>query len=95
MPEGTLPRLRSAACQNRFGSLLPTLDTEKDYQLWSIADGPPDDAGVFRATAGGEATHVVDRVRSLDKITTWAVTIEPAGGVPQPTGDMILAGTVG
>jgi len=78
-----------------FGQGLPSLAADRDFQLWSIADGPPEDAGVFQATAEGEATHVVDRVRSLHKITTWAVTIEPAGGVPQPTGKMILVGTVG
>jgi anti-sigma-K factor RskA len=78
-----------------FGEGLPLLAADQDYQLWSISDGPPQTAGVFQATAEGEATHIVDRVRSLEKVTTWAVTIEPAGGVPQPTGEIILAGAAG
>jgi hypothetical protein len=33
---------------------------------------------------------LVDRVEGAEGIKAWAVTSEPAGGVPQPTGEMVL-----
>ena len=62
------------------------------YQLWFIADGTPVSAGVFDVDAQGRAQLVVDAVAPLETIQAWAVTIEPAGGVPQPTGKMVLKG---
>ncbi|HEX2641456.1 MAG TPA: anti-sigma factor, partial [Thermoanaerobaculia bacterium] len=66
-------------------SHLPALPAGKTYQLWFIpTDGKPVSAGVFATNADGAATLEVERIAS--DIQVWAVTIEPAGGVPQPTG---------
>jgi hypothetical protein len=43
---------------------------------------------VFGALASVQVEHVPD-------IQAWAMTIEPAGGVPQPTGAMVLKGRAG
>ena len=64
----------------------------KTYQLWYIADGVPVSAGVFDPDAAGGATVVVENVARPESIRAWAVTLEPAGGVPQPTGPMVLVG---
>jgi len=71
---------------------LPQAPAGKTYQLWFIADGKPVSAGVFDVDPEGYAQLVVDGVAPLDHIQAWAVTVEPAGGVPQPTGTMVLKG---
>jgi len=71
---------------------LPALAPEKTYQLWWIAAGRPFSAGTFNVDPHGHARLQIDRVDDVDKIQAWAVTVEPAGGVPQPTGEMVLKG---
>jgi anti-sigma-K factor RskA len=71
---------------------LPQAPAGKTYQLWFIADGKPVSAGVFDVDPQGYAQIVVEGVAPLEHIQAWAVTIEPAGGVPQPTGAMVLKG---
>lgn len=70
---------------------LPALPAGKTYQLWFIpADGKPVPAGIFQTDSQGAATLEVERI--APDVQVWAVTIEPAGGVPQPTGEMVLKG---
>ena len=71
---------------------LPRLHEEKTYQLWFIADGKPVSAGVFGVDERGTARVRVEKVADVKDIQAWAVTIEPRGGVPQPTGAMVLKG---
>lgn len=62
------------------------------YQLWLIVAGTPQSGGVFDVDEAGRATLIVEQVAPVETIDAWAVTIEPAGGVPQPTGEMVLLG---
>jgi anti-sigma-K factor RskA len=71
---------------------LPRLPDDKTYQLWFIAAGKPVPAGTFGVDPRGNASLRVDRVVDVHQIQAWAVTIEPRGGVPQPTGAMVLKG---
>jgi anti-sigma-K factor RskA len=72
---------------------LPALAAGKTYELWFIADGKPVAAGTFGVDAGGRSGTVeVKGVAPIDRIQAWAVTVEPRGGVPQPTGPMVLKG---
>ncbi|HEY8141642.1 MAG TPA: anti-sigma factor, partial [Kofleriaceae bacterium] len=71
---------------------LPPAEAGRVYQLWFIASGVPVSAGIFDADARGRASLNVDNVAAIDSIQAWAVTVEPAGGVPQPTGPMVLKG---
>jgi hypothetical protein len=73
---------------------LPPPPPDRDYQLWSIADGPPDSAGVIQVDAEGNAMHRVDRVRAIGAVHSWAVSVEPKGGASRPTGRIVLAGNV-
>jgi anti-sigma-K factor RskA len=71
---------------------LPALAPDKTYQLWFIADGKPVSAGTFSVDPRGTGTLRVDKVADVKDIQAWAVTVEPRGGVPQPTGEMVLKG---
>ena len=77
---------------------LPPESADKDYQLWVIRDKKPVDAGVFQVNASGQKgmLYKIDRLVETDKnhINAFAVTLEPKGGVPQPTGKMYLLGSI-
>ncbi len=64
------------------------------YQVWVIATGAPVPAGLFQADAEGRAVFRLPDVAEVAKVKTFAVTVEPAAGVPAPTGKMVLAGAV-
>jgi anti-sigma-K factor RskA len=68
---------------------LPATPADKAYELWTIAGGKPAPAGVFTVDASGRATHAVAAARA--PVDVFAVTLEPAGGVPAPTGPIVLA----
>jgi anti-sigma-K factor RskA len=70
---------------------LPAPAAGKTYELWWIAAGRPAAAGTFSVDAHGAARLEVDNVEP-GPIQAWAVTVEPAGGVAQPTGAMVLKG---
>ncbi|MBI4551851.1 MAG: anti-sigma factor [Candidatus Latescibacteria bacterium] len=66
----------------------------KTYQLWAIPKGKtPINAGVFAADSTGSAVLTVRGLSDMDVLETIAVTLEPAGGLPQPSGPMYLAGS--
>jgi anti-sigma-K factor RskA len=72
---------------------LPALGSDKTYQLWYIDDEDnKTSAGIFDVDAHGKASVVLDRPLPVERIQAWAVTIEPRGGRPQPTGPLVLAG---
>lgn len=71
---------------------LPPLPAGKSYQLWVIGAKGPVSAGVFDPDSRGSAVVTVSRVSYQGGALQFAVTIEPRGGVPQPTGSMVLAG---
>jgi anti-sigma-K factor RskA len=81
---------QQSAVFQAFG--LPPLSPERTYQLWYIRAGSPVSAGTFEVDAGGDATVEVGELPPQAEIDTWAVTVEPAGGVPAPTGAMVLRG---
>ena len=64
----------------------------KSYQLWLVpAAGKPISAGVFNPV-GGRADHWMMKLPQGVEPKMFAVTLEPAGGMPQPTGPMVLVG---
>lgn len=77
-----------------YASNLAAVPAGKTYQLWIIASGKPFDAGVFSVDAQGSAFVKVASLSEADKAQKFAVTLEPAGGVPQPTGEMHLLGSL-
>ena len=71
---------------------LARLPAGRVYQLWFIVDAAPISAGTFVVDGRGAARLVVEGVPARGRIQAWAVTVEPAGGRPQPTGEMVLRG---
>jgi anti-sigma-K factor RskA len=70
---------------------LPALPPDRVYQLWRIVEGTPRPAGLLEPGPSGGGYLVVESVGE-EPAETWAVTVEPSGGVPQPTGAMVLVG---
>jgi len=77
-----------------YASKLPSPPEGKTYQLWIIADNKPIDAGIFPVDPQGNGFLKVPLLAEADKAQKFAVTLEPAGGVPQPTGAMHLLGSL-
>jgi anti-sigma-K factor RskA len=71
---------------------LPPLAAGKSYQLWVIGNQGPVSAAVFEPGSNGTAVITVSQMSYKGGVLQFAVTIEPHGGVPQPTGKMVLAG---
>jgi anti-sigma-K factor RskA len=63
---------------------LPANAKDKSYQLWIIAP-KPQSAGVFDVTGSGNATITIENLPVATEIKALAVTLEPRGGVAQPT----------
>jgi anti-sigma-K factor RskA len=57
----------------------------KTYEAWVIQDDTPQPAGIF---PGGGTQTAFALTRAVPEGATVAVTIEPAGGVDAPTGDV-------
>jgi anti-sigma-K factor RskA len=74
------------------GSLAP-LPPDKQYELWVFSEGKPVAAGVFDADPSGRALFESLHLPGVVLAQNFAVTIEPRGGVPQPTGPIVLVGT--
>jgi anti-sigma-K factor RskA len=77
-------------------SNLQPLPSGKTYQLWLIpTEGKPISAGVFDPDAQGAGTILLPPLPAGVAAKAFAVTVEPAGGVPQPTGPIVLLGAAG
>jgi anti-sigma-K factor RskA len=72
---------------------LPPLPTGQTYQLWYLTATVPVSAGLFSPDAGGTIAGTFDPPPAGRTPTGLAVSLEPAGGVPAPTGAIYLAGT--
>lgn len=71
-----------------YGDALPRLDVSQQYQLWSLSEeGEATSLGLMEYDDTGAAVATV--ALDLDDTTAVAITIEPAGGSPQPTSDPV------
>ncbi|MGH2620657.1 MAG: anti-sigma factor [Anaerolineales bacterium] len=87
-----------AGLDGRTGVLLAAglspLQAGSTYQAWLIRDGTPFPAGIFQASAGGLGTLSVEAEDVLGLYDAVAVSVEPALGSLQPTGPIVLLGSV-
>ena len=70
----------------------------KDYQLWALRDGGVASLGLIQADAAGRATMRLENVGDPDTLGGFAVSLEAAGGSPNPnapTGPVVMAGRFG
>jgi anti-sigma-K factor RskA len=70
---------------------LPPAPPGQAYELWAIAGGKPVPVAVFTVDAEGAGGARVAPLPGGRKADQFAVTLEPSGGVPAPTGPMMLA----
>ncbi len=73
-------------------SNLPPLPAGRVYQLWVVTKAAPLSAGLMRPDNAGRLRSVTQTAASQP--TAIALTIEPEGGVPAPTGAMYLVGSL-
>ena len=78
-----------------YGSQLPALPANKTYQLWLIRKQSPAivSAGLFNPDAASRGFVQFSDPRLTSNISGVAVTDEPVGGSPLPTGHKLLVGS--
>ena len=69
-------------------SAMPRLPDGETYQLWSLTSGRPVSAGLMGAHPSVTRFHLAPGASGM------AVTVEPAGGSAQPTGQPVASGTI-
>ena len=72
---------------------LPPLPLEKSYELWAFVGDQPVPAGTFDANADGATVIPISKQENLGEAPVkFAVSVEPKGGSPSPTGAIVLVG---
>jgi anti-sigma-K factor RskA len=78
-----------------YVSALPPASQQRTYQLWFVPKkGAPISASVFNTNSDGSAMTEIEVPGNIGDLKATAVTTEPAGGVPQPTGSFVLLGSL-
>ena len=65
----------------------------KTYQVWLVTDKEKISAGTFRPDSQGRTVMHANYALARDALRAVAITEEPDGGVPAPTGPMVVAGS--
>jgi len=74
---------------------LPAPPSDKDYQLWYVTKNAKISAAVFRTDEQGRTVlKLTLPPDSLADLAATAVTLEPRGGSPQPTGKFYLKASI-
>jgi anti-sigma-K factor RskA len=76
------------------GTNLPQLPPGRTYQLWVVTAQAPISAGLLTPDSQGGVSGTFATPVDIPTPVAMAVTIEPAGGVPAPTGDKYLVGAL-
>jgi len=71
---------------------IPQPASGKDYQLWVIDPKYPQpvSGGVVTVDADGLAHVFFEPKKPISKSDKFAISVEPAGGMPEPTGPIVL-----
>jgi anti-sigma-K factor RskA len=73
---------------------LAPLPPDRTYQFWLIRQNVPVSAGLFTVDAQGHAILAVQSAEAIGSFDAIGVSIEPAGGSQQPTGDIVMLGSL-
>jgi len=74
---------------------LPAPPSDKDYQLWYVTEKAKISAAVFSTDAQGHKfLKLTLPQEALSGLAATAVTLEPKGGSPQPTGKFYLKASI-
>ena len=71
---------------------LPPAPAGKAYQVWVVTAQAPISAGLLTPDSSGVGTQYYVTPADIAPPVAVAVTLEPAGGVPAPTGERYLIG---
>jgi anti-sigma-K factor RskA len=71
---------------------LPPAPAGKAYQVWVVTAQAPISAGLLTPDSSGVGTQYYMTPADIAPPVAVAVTLEPAGGVPAPTGERYLIG---
>jgi anti-sigma-K factor RskA len=97
----TAPRANARALWSRARGMvfaasdLPALPAGRIYQVWVVTAQAPISAGLLMPDPSGGGLTYFMTAPDIPAPTAVAVTLEPAGGVPAPTGQMYLVGKPG
>jgi anti-sigma-K factor RskA len=75
-------------------SNLPAPSAGRTYQLWVVTAQAPISAGLLQPDSDGRVARPFSVPSTIPMPVAMAITIEPEGGVPAPTGEKYLVGTV-
>ncbi|MGQ0794104.1 MAG: anti-sigma factor [Deltaproteobacteria bacterium] len=75
-----------------IGSSLPNIPPGKTYQLWAVTDSAAVSVAVFKVDVNGNNSIKFESVSTPERVQKFAVSLEPEGGAPKPTGEIYLAG---
>ncbi len=73
---------------------LSPLEPGKVYEFWLITGDTPVGAGMFQVDAQGQAILQVPQNVTPGSFNAIGVSIEPEGGSQQPTGDIVMLGSI-
>jgi anti-sigma-K factor RskA len=96
--QGPAPQAAGRAFLSRSSGLLfaasnlPSLPPGRTYQLWYLTRSVPVSVDIFKPDDAGRAAVTQPPPVTAPAVTGLAVSIEPEGGVPAPTGAIFLAG---
>ncbi len=98
-PNGTPGSIGAAlwSAQDQRGLLvlenLPPIQPNQSYQLWLIDPklAVPVSGGVLPANAVGSVRVPIATQFRVDSVDRFAMSVEPLGGMPTPTGKIVLA----
>jgi anti-sigma-K factor RskA len=69
---------------------LAKLEAGKTYQVWLIKGKTPVSAGLLSVDAQGQAVLILNSHTAIGAFDELGISIEPDGGSPQPTGDIVV-----
>ena len=69
---------------------LSQLEAGRTYQVWLINGGEPVSAGLLSVDENGQAVFIVNSDSAIGSFNSLGISIEPEGGSPQPTGDIVV-----
>jgi hypothetical protein len=84
---GTVVVSRSQDRAVFFAHGMPALSGSRVYQLWYADGGTMRSAGLMPQPSGGDTTQAVLLQGAVDGASGMGITVEPAGGSPQPTSE--------
>ena len=99
--QAAAPQARARALWSRARGMvftvsdLPPAPAGRVYQVWVVTSTAPVSAGLLTPDARGRSAVIFATPSDIPPPVAVAVTLEPAGGVPAPTGEKYLVGMVG